>query len=1260
MKWYFAVSEASIDRPGHGWRGLIRGAVISAARNTTLAPHLLYDGRPNDFTRELADLGVRIIQHRVSFYSQLEAFGKHQQGYLPIASGAFLRTEVPLIESEDDVVLYTDVDVLFLTDPEFPVGVPALFAVAPESTIGDYSDMNSGVMLMNVPAMRAEFPAFRESIVNHLDIGFDQANYRLFFRNRYASLDPTLNWKPHWGLNPDAQIIHWHGPKPAAIKALLDDPAAIAHANWERLFRPNIDSYSHYVSLWEQISGQPAIDAKSTVKCVLDEIAGGLARGWAVDRASGNTIVRLRVLVDGDPVGEVDCGLPRQDVFQAGHGLAAGFEFILPHTYADGRIHRIQFRDAAGHIVHIEHRLEVFGYYEFTVAEDTPAPVVKATTAMRPMVGYIDALEPGGKIRGWAFHRSDPETPLVLTLVIDGTIAGKIVCDGPRPDLRAMGAHPSGSVGFHTEIPAEWLDDQPHVLELRFPDETPVPYLQTDGPDALSLTFSEPPRRVIRAHVDDVQNGMFKGWALRSDGKTGTLVGGCYVRVTCNGAHVALVKADRYRGDVARAVGGDPKCGFHFAPPPEFRRSQPQTFVFTLVPDEIELHGSPLTTRTLSNRVDTKLAEMTATVDRLLAEMLQMRRELETFAPQAGFSINSYDKWAPQYFAALRARVKRARFNGTGKEPLVSILVPTYRPDIVDFTAAIESALAQTWRNWEVIICDDGSGMPELDDAIAELCARDARIRCVRTERNGGISAATNCAIKAARGDWVAFFDHDDLLVDVALEVMVRAAEQTKAKMVYSDEDKIDPDGVLSEPALKPDFNYRYLLGSNYICHLLLVRTDVVRAVGRFRSAYDGAQDHDFILRLTEHLGASEIHHVPEILYHWRKTSNSTASDISAKQYAVKAGVACIAAHLKRSGKRAHVSAVNSVTLYSVRYALKRTPTVSIIIPFRDQVTTTRMCLDRLLQETDYHAFDVLLVDNWSTTWEAAQFCAEAETHENVRVLRVEEEFNYARLNNMAARITNAEFLIFLNNDVFVAEPNWLTNILAEALADSRVGIVGGKFLYPNGRIQHGGVVLGVDGVAQHAHTGLGRDEYGYMGRAMVAQEMSAVTAAGMLVRSAAFHEVGGFDEAALKVAYNDIDLCLKFRREGWKIIWTPDWVAEHHESLSRGSDDDPSRLARFARERHVMIERWGHTLRTDPAYNRNFLLEGEVFSDLVDPDATPREAAAATPKRLALSSHDVTTTERKPHDLQLPSDVRMTSPAPMSQHALGETPARG
>jgi GT2 family glycosyltransferase len=1215
VKWYFAVSEASIDRPGHGWRGLIRAAVMSAARHTTLVPHMLYDGRRNDFIVEIADLGVRVINHRVSFYDRLEAHGKRQQGYLPIASGAFLRTEIPLLETDDDVVLYTDVDVMFLCEPQFPPAVPELFAVAPETLIGDYADMNSGVMLMNVPAMRGEFPAFRESIVSHLNIGFDQANYRLFFKERYAALDPTLNWKPHWGINPRAQILHWHGPKPAAIKRLLDDPNARAQPNWEQLFRPNVASYAHYVALWERASDQSALETRSTIKCVLDEIAGPTARGWAIDRAAPGSIVRMRILIDGDPLAEMDCSLPRQDVRNAGHGLAVGFEFALPAACADGHIHRLQFQDPHGPLIDIEHRRDVFGYYEFTLAPAEGAPAAdvptRAVTVLRPMVGYIDEVA-AGVVRGWAFHRTDPNTPLVLALLIDGTDAGELVCDGHRPDLRTVGAHLTGNVGFRREIAETWLDGETHVLEIRFPDGSKVPYLRPGEPDALSVAFIERPRVVVRAHVDGVEHGMFKGWALRSDPESRRLLGGCYVRVTCNGAHVALVRADRYRGDVARFVGGDPRCGFQFAPPPNFRRSQPQAFTFKVEPEGIELTGSPLVTGLLADRLSERLADMAEGMDRLLAEMLRMRGEFEALAPRSGFTVASYDSWAQVYFAALRTRTERLCGSRHAHQPLVSILVPTYRPDIAHFTAAIESALSQTWHNLEVVIADDGSAMAELDAAIAELRARDTRVRCVRTAKNGGISAATNAAVRAARGDWIAFFDHDDLLVDVAVDVMMRAAEAHDAKLIYSDEDKIDPDGVLSEPAFKPDFNYRYLLGSNYVCHLLMVRADVVRAAGRFRSAYDGAQDHDFILRLTEMLDPGEIHHVPEVLYHWRKTANSTASDISAKQYAVTAGVACVASHLRRRGKRARVSAINNVTLYNVAWRLPRSPEVCVIIPFRDQVETTRRCLDAILSLTKYPALEIVLVDNWSTTWEAAEFCADAAARPGVRVLRVEEEFNYARLNNLAARSTAAEFLVFLNNDVFVSDPAWLKIIMGEALAEPRVAAVGGKFLYPNGRVQHGGIVLGVDGVAQHAHVGLSHEDYGYMGRAMVAQEMSAVTAAGLLIRASAFSEVGGFDETGLKVAYNDVDLCLKLRQRGWKIVWTPDWSAEHHESLSRGSDDDPSRVARFGRERHAMIERWGETLRNDPAYNRNFLLEGEVFSSLVEPDAAPREL---TPK---------------------------------------------
>lgn len=381
MKWYFAISETSLDRPGHDWRGLILGAVTSARRNTTLVPHMLYDGRSNAFTAELEALGVTIIPHRVSFYDDLEAFGRGQQGYLSLASGAFLRTEIPLIETEDEIVLYTDADVLFLRDPAFPLAIPTFFAVAPEKIIDSYDDMNSGVMLINVPAMREVFPAFRQSIRANLDLGLDQSQFHFFFRNRYASLHPLLNWKPYWGVHPDAQIIHWHGPKPAAIRQLLNDPSIHAPPYWDELFRPNVERYAEHIALWEQVTGRSAVESWSPVHCVLDEVDGITARGWAIDRDRCDAVVKMQVLIDGDPFAELACTAERHDVRHAGHahGPTCGFAVALPPLCADGRTHSLQFRDRLGTMIAIEHRLEKFGCYEF-------AAVTENATATSPSV----------------------------------------------------------------------------------------------------------------------------------------------------------------------------------------------------------------------------------------------------------------------------------------------------------------------------------------------------------------------------------------------------------------------------------------------------------------------------------------------------------------------------------------------------------------------------------------------------------------------------------------------------------------------------------------------------------------------------------------------------------------------------------------------------------------------------------------------------------------------------------------------------------
>ena len=679
--------------------------------------------------------------------------------------------------------------------------------------------------------------------------------------------------------------------------------------------------------------------------------------------------------------------------------------------------------------------------------------------------------------------------------------------------------------------------------------------------------------------------------------------------MTCDGARVAQLRADRYRGDAAAATGCDPNCGFQLTVPRAFRSATPRKFVFEVMPEGIEIDGSPLFTSTVDDQLEAALLDVSDQMDTMFRDFIKLRRRVTEMLPQPGYNIADYDRWARAYYPLLRLRVEstraaRSKAGLTLPDPLVSVLVPTYRPLMSDFIAAIESVIAQTYSNWELVIVDDASRQPALTAQIVEFCNRDDRIRSITRKRNGNISEATNTAIKAARGEWIAFFDHDDLLVDVALEVMVRDAQCTNAQVLYSDEDKVDQAGYFLEPNFKPDWNYRYLLGCNYICHLLFVARDALVAAGSLNSKYNGAQDHDLILRLSETVSAERIYHVAEMLYHWRKTPNSTASDVSRKGYAVDAGVQAVSAHLIRRGIPAKMENVRGLTLYNPVWQTTASPKVCIIIPFKDEIETTRKCLETVLHGTDYKSFEVILVDNWSMATGTKEFIEKAKQIKNVRVMHIEEAFNFSRLNNLAAAQTTAEFLLFLNNDLFPLHKNWLRLLVNEMLADPGVAAVGGRYLYPNKTVQHAGVVVGPKGLASHAHRGALFTDYGFIGRIVLAHEVTAVTAACMLVRTSVFREVGGFDEVGFKIAFNDVDLCLRIRAAGHRIVYCAEMVATHHESFSRGSDDRPENEPRFFQEQQLLLERWGdHPLfRRDPAYNPHLTVDRQPFYDLVPP----------------------------------------------------------
>ena len=713
--------------------------------------------------------------------------------------------------------------------------------------------------------------------------------------------------------------------------------------------------------------------------------------------------------------------------------------------------------------------------------------------------GYFDAFE-GGIARGWALNEKDAQTPVTLYVVIDGQQVESLQCDVFRQDLIQNLNHPTGKVGFEYRVPSRFADGKPHEISFRLPTREVLGFFDPTQPgnarEKLRFTIAA---YVLRGYVDGLHHGKLRGWAVKQfyDGHS---EGACNLRISADGREVALLRADRHRRDVAGVLGCDPNCGFEAAIPPSFSRGRTHTFRFHVVPDAFELENSPLNTRLTDDDLAGRLARLSDQMTGMFREMAEMRKLVDELMPRAGHSLEDYDPWARAYYRALRTRVEGTR-DAAAPNPLVSVVIPAYKPLISDFSAAVQSVLDQTYPNWELIIVDDASRSKELTACIAGFCAVDKRIRSVVRRKNGNISEATNTAVEAAKGEWIALFDHDDMLVDVALEVMIRAAQATGAEYLFSDEDKIDQAGYFLEPNFKPDWNHRYMLGCNYACHLSLVKRDRIVEVGGFRTKYNGAQDHDAILRLSEVIPEERIHHVPEILYHWRMTPNSTAVDVGNKNYARDAGIAAVKDHLDRIHRPASVSSINNLTIYQVKWQTGETPSVCVIIPFKEQIAITRRCVEHLRENSGDHPVRIILVDNWSTSDEAAEFTREMGATDNISVLRVEEPFNFSRLNNLAAATTDAEILCFMNNDLLV-DPGWLDAALGE-LADPAVGAVGGRFRYPDGKLQHAGVIVGPNGIAAHGHLGLKHDDYGYIGQIILSREVSAVTAAGMLVRHA-------------------------------------------------------------------------------------------------------------------------------------------------------------
>lgn len=532
------------------------------------------------------------------------------------------------------------------------------------------------------------------------------------------------------------------------------------------------------------------------------------------------------------------------------------------------------------------------------------------------------------------------------------------------------------------------------------------------------------------------------------------------------------------------------------------------------------------------------------------------------------------------------------------REIKISILVPLYNTPIKFLEEMINSVKAQTYGNWELCLADGSDAEHcEVEKVCRRYASHDSRIKYEKLEKNLGISENTNACIRMAAGDYIALFDHDDILHPSALFEVMRAICEKGADMIYTDENTfstIPEEGYC--PHFKPDFCPDTLRSYNYICHLTVFKKTLLEEIGGgFRKEYDGSQDYDIILRLTEK--AKNIVHIPKILYFWRSHQKSVASDISAKPYTVVAAKKALSAHLERVGLKGEVKDSAYLSTYKINYEIEGTPLVSVIIPNKDHTDILKQCLDSIYKLTTYPNFEIIIVENNSTEEETFKFYGEIEKkYQNLKVVTWEYEFNYSKINNFGFKFTKGEHIVLLNNDIEFITPSWIEEMLMFTQRRD-VGAAGIMLYYPDNTIQHAGVIIGIGGVAGHSHKYFKRGEPGYSFRLTIAQNLSAVTAACVMMRRDVFEEIGGLDES-FAVAFNDVDMCMRICKAGYRIVWTPYAEAYHHESKSRGLEDTPEKQQRFKGEVERFFSKWDKELKEgDPCYNPNLTLEREDFT---------------------------------------------------------------
>ena len=526
----------------------------------------------------------------------------------------------------------------------------------------------------------------------------------------------------------------------------------------------------------------------------------------------------------------------------------------------------------------------------------------------------------------------------------------------------------------------------------------------------------------------------------------------------------------------------------------------------------------------------------------------------------------------------------------------ISVITALYNTDKKFLAQYIDSFLNQSYRFAQLVLADASDDRHGYVGEYVKGLNSD-KIKYVKLEKNSGISDNTNRRVNLADGDYICLADHDDILSADALYQMARAVFEKKADFVYSDEALFDTD--YKNPIVghfKPDYSYYYLTNVNYICHLVCMKKSIFTELGGLKKEYDGAQDHDLFLKVSE-IPNVKILHIPKVLYYWRVHSGSTSGGVGAKPYVTQNAIAALDAHLERTGVKGKAREGMFPSTYKIDYEIENPPLVSIIIPNKDQVKVLKQCIDSIYEKTLYKNFEILVVENNSTEKETFEYYNEIEnTHDNLRVLYYKGGFNFSKINNFAVSQARGDMYLMLNNDIEIITPEWLGEMVSLAI-QKNVGIVGAMLYYPDNRVQHAGVITGLGGYAGHSHKYHPRGKSGYMFRLSCVQNLSCVTAACLLVTKQAFEAVGGMDEE-FAVAFNDVDFCLSVRNYGYQVLFTPYAQCYHHESVSRGADTSGEKKERFERERQRLKNRFGDSLLHDPFYNPNLTLDMEDFSE--------------------------------------------------------------